>query len=99
MLQNLCKADNLWIIFCVHDYQTVDGEYSSYEDIHGVNHVGGRLRKNTFCKIGTPKVFLGRPDWAGDLRLLISVWVVESSYTSSVQSCPGIFGHNKSICD
>ncbi len=28
--------------------------------------------------IGTPKVFLGRPDWAGDLSLLISVWVVES---------------------
>ncbi len=27
--------------------------------------------------IGTPKVSLGRPDWAGDLRLLIPVWVVE----------------------
>ncbi len=27
--------------------------------------------------IGTLKASLGRPDWAGDLRLLISVWVVE----------------------
>ena len=40
----------------------------------------------THCNIGTPKVSLGWPDWAGDLRLLISVWVVEheSDHTHSM---------------